>query len=105
MILQRVQIAALKAKYKEFGIWFIKYLGYENIKLDKFEMHIHVYMPSNRRADVDNICGGTGKILNDAFTATGFIIDDSYDHLTKLTMTCGADKNNPRTEITITVIE
>ena len=28
---QRVQIATLKAKYKEFGIWLIKSLGYENL--------------------------------------------------------------------------
>lgn len=104
MILQRVQIAALKAKYKEFGMWFIKSLGYENLQLDKFEMELHVCMPSNRRFDLDNAVGAI-KVLADSFTETGFIIDDNSKHMVKLTITGEVDKDNPRTEIIINTIE
>ena len=105
MILQRVQIAALKAKYKEFGTWFIKSLGYENLQLDKFEVEMKVYMPTRRRADIDNHCSGFAKLIFDSFTETGFIVDDDYLHLTKITMSCGYDKDNPRSEIIINTIE
>jgi len=100
-----VQIAALKAKYKEFGTWFIKSLGYENLQLDKFEVEMKVYMPTRRRADIDNHCSGFAKLIFDSFTETGFIVDDDYLHLTKITMSCGYDKDNPRSEIIINTIE
>lgn len=104
MILQRVQIAALKAKYKEFGMWFIKSLGCENLQLDKFEMALHVCMPTNRKFDLDN-CVGAIKVLADAFTESGFIVDDNTKHMVKLTITGEVDKDNPRTEIIINTIE
>lgn len=101
---QRVQIAALKAKYKEFGIWLIKRLGYENLQIDKFELDLHVYMPSNRRFDLDNSVGSV-KVLADSFTETGFIVDDNSKHMIKLTITGEVDKENPRTEITIRTLD
>lgn len=104
MILQRVQIAALKAKYKEFGMWVIKSLGYENLQLDKFEMELHVFMPTNRKFDLDN-CVGAIKVLADSFTATKFIVDDNSKNMIKLTITGDVDKENPRTEIIINTIE
>ena len=104
MILQRIQIASLKAKYKEFGMWFIKSLGYENLQLDKFEMFLHVCMPTKRRFDLDNAVGAI-KLLADSFTETGFIIDDNSSHMTKLTITGEVDKDNPRTEIIIDVVD
>lgn len=104
MILQRVQIAALKAKYKEFGMWFVKSLGYENLQLDRFEMELHVCMPTNRKYDLDN-CVGAIKVLADSFTETRFIIDDSSKHMIKLTITGEVDKDNPRTEILIKTLE
>ena len=104
LILPRIQIAALKAKYKEFGMWFIKHLGYENLKLDKFEMHLHVCMPSNRRFDLDNSVGSI-KVLADSFTETGFIVDDNSNNMVKLTITGEVDKSHPRTEIIINTIE
>ena len=100
LILQRVQIAALKAKYKEFGMWLVNRYGYENLCLDMFELEVKVYMPTRRRFDLDNCVGGV-KLLMDAFTESKMIIDDNYLNLTKLTITGGYDKDNPRTEFYI----
>lgn len=58
-------------------------------------------MPTRRRADIDNHCGGLAKLILDAFTESGFIVDDDYQHLVKITMFCGYDKENPRSEILI----
>lgn len=100
LILQRIQIAALKAKYKEFGIWVVKHYGFENLKLDKFIMQVNVYMPTKRRFDLDNCVGGV-KLLADAFTETQMIIDDNCNNLVKLVISGGYDKENPRTEFLI----
>ena len=61
-------------------------------------------MPSNRRFDLDNTVM-TIKLLADSFTETGFIVDDNSNNLVKLTITGTVDKENPRTEIIIKVLE
>ena len=103
-ILQRKQIANLKAKYKEFGIWLVKRYGFDNLRLEKFELDVHVYMPTRRRFDLDNCVGGV-KLLADAFTETQMIVDDNCGNMTKLTVTGGYDKDNPRSEYILRVVE
>lgn len=105
LILKRPQIAALKAKWHEFGLWLVKRLGYEDLMLDKFELEVKVYMPSRRRSDIDNFCAGGLKLLLDPLTDSKMIVDDSYFHFTKLTASMGYDKDNSRTELTFRTIE
>ncbi len=102
IILPRIQMNALKQKYKDFGIWLINKLGYQNLKLDKFEMEFTVYMPTKRRSDNDNF---VPKFLLDSFTESGFIIDDDNKHLTKLILMSGYDKEHPRTEILVKILD
>ena len=101
MILSRVQMNNLKQKWKFFGIWWIKKLGYDGLMLDRFTMTITTYMPTRRRSDCDNT---VPKFLLDSFTEAGFIIDDDYKHLEELTLRMGYDKEYPRTEIIIKTI-
>ena len=93
---------ALKQKWKDFGVWWIKSLGFDDLKLDKFEMTFIVYMPTKRRADADGI---VPKFILDSFTESGFIVDDDYNHLQSLTLKMGYDKENPRTEIIIKTVD
>lgn len=99
-ILPRIQMNSLKQKWKDFGCWIIKYYGYENLKLDNFDIIITVFFNTKRRHDVDN---QTPKFLLDAFTASGFIVDDDEQHLHSLTLKTGYDKSHPRTEIDVIV--
>lgn len=102
-ILPRKQANALKQKWCDFGIWWIKKLGYDGLMLEKVKIDITVFMPTRRRADIDNHC--TDKFLWDAFTQAGFWVDDDYLHVTEITSRMGYDKENPRTEIIIKTIE
>lgn len=102
MILPRIQMNALKQKWKDFGVWWIDKLGYSNLKLEKFEMTFITYMPSKRRSDPDNT---TPKFLLDSFSEAGFICDDDGQHLKSLTLKTDYDKDNPRTEIYVKIIE
>ena len=97
-ILPRIQMNALKQKWKMFGIWLIEDLGYTNMKLDNFDIIMTVFFESKRRHDVDN---QVPKFLLDSFTESGFIVDDDELHLHSLTLKTGYDKENPRTEINI----
>ena len=98
-ILPRMQMNALKQKWKNFGVWWINNLGYSNMSLENFNITITVYFETKRRHDVDN---QVPKFLLDAFTESGFIVDDDEAHLHSLTLKTGYDKQNPRTEIEIT---
>lgn len=101
IILPRIQMNALKQKWADLICWWIKDLGYENLKLDSFEITVTVFFDANRRHDLDN---NTPKFILDAFTKTGFIVDDDDKHLRSLTIKSGYDKDNPRTEIELKVI-
>lgn len=101
-IMQRPQMNALKQKWKDFCIWWVKELGYENLMLDKFEMIFITYMPTKRRIDPDNT---VPKFILDGFSESGFIVDDDGLHLKSLTLKTSYDKDNPRTEIDVLVID
>ena len=99
-ILPRISMNALKQKHKDFIMWWINDLGYANMQLSDFSIHYKIYFDSKRRHDTDNY---VAKFWHDAFTESGFIVDDDSNHMHSLTMECGYDKENPRTEITITI--
>lgn len=101
MRLQRPAMNNLKQAWKEFCIWFINDLGYQNYKLDKYEMTFTIYMPTRRRSDPDNI---SPKFIMDGFTEAGFIIDDDGSHLKALTLKTDYDKNHSRTEIEVVIL-
>lgn len=98
MIMKRPMMNALKQRWKDFIIWFIKKQGYSNLRIEKCEMKFTTWYATNRRHDVD---AATPKFILDGFADAGFIIDDDYKHLSSLTLECYVDKENPRTEIEI----
>lgn len=102
MIMKRPMMNALKQKYKDFIVWFIEKQGYSNLHIDKCEMVFTTYYKTNRRHDVDNT---TPKFILDGFAESGFLIDDDWLHLSQLTLKCGVDINNPRTEINVHIKE
>ena len=102
MIMKRPMMNALKQRWKDFIVWFINEQGYSNLHIEKCEMKFITYYDTNRRHDVDATCP---KFILDGFAESGFIIDDDSKHLTKLTLECYVDKDNPRTEIEIKVLE
>lgn len=101
-ILPRMQMNALKQKWKDFGVWWISELGYTDMKIDKCEMIFDVYHPTKRRTDPDNF---SPKFLDDSFVESGFLVDDDRDHVESLTIRCHVDKEHPRTEITVNILE
>ena len=98
MVLPRIQMNALKQKWRDFIFWWINDLGLQNEHLDNFEMIFTTYMPTKRRIDCDNT---VPKFILDGFSESGFIIDDDGSHLRSLTLRTGYDKENPRTEIEV----
>lgn len=97
-ILPRIQMNALKQKWKEFVCFWMKLEKLENKQLDNFDMTVTTYFESKRRVDCDNT---TPKFLLDGLSESGFIVDDDSKHLHSLTLKTGYDKENPRTEIEI----
>ena len=94
--MMRPEMNETKQKWKDFVIWWVNDLGYQDIQLDKFTLTITVYFDSRRRHDLDN---QAPKFLLDGFTEAGFIVDDDESHLTTLIYKSGYDKENPRTEL------
>ena len=97
-ILPRIQMNALKQKWKDFCVFWMKLEKLNNKKLDSFDITITVFFDTKRRHDVDN---QVPKFILDGFTEAGFIVDDDEKHLHSLTLKTGYDKENPRTEIEV----
>ena len=102
MIMKRPAMNNLKQKWKDFIFWFINDQGYENLRIEKCEIVQTIYYPTNRRHDIDN---GVPKFLLDGFVNSQMIVDDDCKHITKLTMMCKIDADNPRTELLIDIFE
>ena len=102
MILKRQSMNNLKQRWKEFIIWLIADAGFSDMKIDKCEIRQKVYFPTTRRADIDNT---VPKFILDGFVESGMIIDDSYTHIKKLVLEAGYDKERPRTELTIKILD
>jgi Holliday junction resolvase RusA-like endonuclease len=71
----------------------------------KIRTEIAIYFHENRRRDHDNY-GIVNKLVNDGLVAASVIIDDNPEYLEKPSYPdLLVDKENPRTEVTITRIE
>ena len=90
----------LKQKWKDFIVWFIEDQGYTNLHIEKCEMKFTTYYKTNRRHDIDN---SIEKFILDGFSESGFIIDDDSKHIIRLTLECYVDRENPRTEVEVTI--
>ena len=101
MIMKRPMMNALKQRWKDFIRWYVDEQGYSNLRIDKCEVHQKIYYPTNRRHDPDNT---TPKFILDGLVESGMIIDDDSTHITKLTLECGYDKEYPRTELYIKIL-
>lgn len=101
-ILPRIQMNALKQKWKDFVKFWMKLEKLENRQLDNFDIVLTVFFNTKRRHDVDN---QVPKFILDGFTESGFIVDDDEKHLHSLTLKTGYDKENPRTEIEIKILK
>lgn len=102
MILPRIQMNALKQKWKDLVKYWIFNEGLTNRQLDNFDIIYTVFFNTKRRHDVDNI---VPKFILDGFTESGFIVDDDEKHLHSLTLRTGYDKENPRTEIEVIIYD
>lgn len=102
MIMRRPMMNALKQKWKDFIIWFIKDLGYQNMYIDNCEIEVYTYRKMNRNFDLDNT---TIKFIQDGFVESGFLVDDNYKIMKKLTLMGGVDKEHPRTEIVVKIFK
>jgi hypothetical protein len=101
-IMKRPQMNQYKQHWKDFTMWVVKKLGYENLNIDKATVTYKYYFDNHRRQDVDNrIC----KFVNDGLIESKVFVDDCYQHINPMILWGGYDKDNPRMEIIIETIE
>lgn len=102
MVMKRPQMNNEKQVWKEFIVWLINRYNLNNLKINKAIMTFTYYFDSHRRHDADNY---TPKNIMDGFTESGLLIDDDLDHIKMLCIQGDYDKENPRTEILIEVLQ
>lgn len=102
MVMRRPAMNNLKQKWKDFIKWLVEEQGYSNLHIERCEISQNIFYSTNRRHDCDNT---TPKAILDGLVESGMIVDDDFNHVTKVVLMCGVDKLNPRTELCITVLD
>ena len=92
----------IKQDWKEFIVWCLKDKGLNDRMIDRCNITYTTYFKTNRRHDLDNI---SPKFILDGFVEAGLIVDDDYKHIDSLTIKCGIDKENPRMEFLIEILD
>lgn len=62
---------------------------------------LYWFYEPNRKRDIDNVCGGATKIIQDALVDCGVIVNDSQRYVMGFTPHFGCDPDNPRIEVEI----
>lgn len=100
--MQRAAMNNLKQRWKNFIVWFVNEQGYANLGIERCEITQTIYYSTNRRHDLDN---SVPKFVLDGLVESGMIVDDDASHVTKITLQCGVDKDHPRTELILKIME
>lgn len=98
MIMKRVQMNALKQKWKEFIIWLANDAGCADKMIEHCVIRQTAFYPTKSRHDTDN---SVPKFILDGLVEGHVIIDDDIKCVEELRLRCGIDKYNPRTIIEI----
>jgi len=102
MIMRRPAMNALKQKYKDFVIFFLKQSGYWGLGIKECDMTFISYFKTRVRRDCDNYAP---KFIMDGLVEGGFIVDDDSTHVRSITLRCEYCKHRPRTEIVVSNIK
>ena len=92
MVMKRFQMNHQKQVWKEFGEWLVQYYKLENKQIEYCQIIMDYYFPDYRKRDPDNY---SPKNLFDAFTVSGLLIDDDFNHVESLLIRGQVDKGNP----------
>jgi Holliday junction resolvase RusA-like endonuclease len=85
------------ANWKTKAMWQIKGALLHHDPPARFELHIRLWMPDNRRRDVDNYV----KLAKDAL-CDALAVEDNWQRIPRLSVeACGVDRDNPRCELTL----
>jgi hypothetical protein len=96
---------SVKEKWGLFGEWLSNKHGLNNKMYTNSVFELRVFSKTQANKDLDNLGGGI-KFINDGLIVkSGFMKDDNFNFISPLLISAEVDKDNPRTEIRITLID
>lgn len=105
IIPDRIQMNSTKEKWGLFGEWIALKYDLNNKLYTNSVFELRVFSKTNANKDLDNLGGGI-KFLNDGMIVkSGFMKDDNFNFICPLLISAEVDKDNPRTEIRITLVD
>lgn len=74
----------------------------KSLQLNKIRLEFILFIGSNRRSDLSNVCCIVDKFFSDVLVEANAIPDDDVKHIPEVTYKFGGiDKDNPRCEVNI----
>lgn len=95
--------ATIKKQWGDFGKWLAKEYKLTNKQFNNGIIEYRTFNETRTTKDVDNV---VAKILNDGLLVqSGMFVDDSYKFLNPYISSMEYDKEHPRLEIRISVLD
>lgn len=105
VINDRLAMNNVKEKWGNLGKWIAKEYDLCDKGISNSLIEYKIYSLTKANKDLDNLVGGI-KILNDGLLVqSGMYIDDNFNHINPLIIVGDYDKENPRTEIKISIFD
>ncbi len=105
VINNRMTMNQKKEKWGELGIWIANRYKLNNLDVSNCIMEYRIFSETQANKDCDNISAGI-KFLNDGLLVKSHMcIDDNYNIVNPLLISCHYNKVRPRTEIRITTFD
>lgn len=94
----------MKKDGEQIVIWSIRQ-QMKGLHIDKpVRLHYHFFEP-NRRRDLDNISAFSHKVIQDALVKCGVLKNDGWKEIVGYTDQFYQDKENPRIEVILEIVE
>lgn len=98
-----MQYSVIKHQWGDFGEWLAKKYGHKNKMYKNAIVEFRIFNETKIRKDCDNY---SSKQLNDGlFSKSGMFEDDSYFFINPFIVGIDYDKEYPRTEIRISIVD
>lgn len=105
VIQNRMTMNGIKYKFGELGLWLAQKHGIDGKMYSNSIIEYRIYKHTTAQGDIDNLSGGI-KFLNDKmFVDSKAFVDDNYKNICPLLIGIEVDKEHPRTEIRITILD
>lgn len=94
-----------KEQWGDLGIWIADKYNLTDLQMSNAIIEYRIFGETKANRDCDNISGGVKFLGDGLYVKSKAFIDDNYNYINPIIISCCYDKEKPRTEIRISLFD